>query len=84
MNLDETIKYYVEKAEDCEAIEAEWRGKAIEYRQTANYLIDLKEMKSKEGDRLVGFASFTDDTSRLKKFLNHFAPTKLRGDDDKN
>ena len=48
MNLDETIKYYVEKAEDCEAIETEWREKAIEYRQTANYLIDLKEMKAQK------------------------------------
>ena len=82
MNLDETIKYYVEKAEDCEAIVAQWKEKATEYRQTANYLIALKEMQSGTNDKSVGFTSFKDDTSRLKKFLNHFAPTKLRGDDD--
>lgn len=58
MNLDETIKYYVEKAEDCEAIEAEWREKATEYRQTANYLIALKEMQSGTNDKSVGFTSF--------------------------
>lgn len=46
MNLDETIKYYVEKAEDCEAIVAQWKEKATEYRQTADYLIALKEMQS--------------------------------------
>ena len=67
MNLDETIKYYVEKAEDCEAIVAQWKEKTTEYRQTADYLIALKEMQSE---------------SRLEKFLNHFAPTKPRGDDD--
>lgn len=61
MNLDETIKYYVEKAEDCEAIEAEWKEKATEYRQTANYLIELREMQE-------------DKTSHLEKFLNRFAP----------
>lgn len=82
MNLDETIKYYVEKAEDCEAIVAQWKEKATEYRQTANYLIALKEMQSKTNDRSIGFTSFKDNTSRLKKILNHFAPTKLRGDDD--
>lgn len=77
MNLDETIKYYVEKAEGCEAIVAQWKEKATEYRQTANYLITLKEMQSKTNGRLVGFTSFKDDTSRLEKFLNHFAPTEL-------
>lgn len=50
MNLDETIKYYVEKAEDCEAIVAQWKEKATEYRQTANYLIALKEMQSKSSE----------------------------------
>lgn len=82
MNLDETIKYYVEKAEDCEAIVAQWKEKATEYRQTANYLIALKEMQSGTNDKSVGFTSFKDDTSRLKNFLNHFATTKLRGDDN--
>ena len=84
MNLDETIKYYVKKAEDCEAIVAQWKEKATEYRQTANYLIALKEMQSGTNDRSVGFTSFKDNTSRLEKFLNHFAPTKLRGDVDEN
>ena len=82
MNLDETIKYYIEKAEGCEAIVAQWKEKATEYRQTANYLITLKEMQSGTNDKSVGFTSFKDNTSRLKKFLNHFAPTELRGDDD--
>ena len=50
MNLDEAIKYYVEKAEDCEAIVAQWKKKATEYRQTANYLITLKEMQSKSSE----------------------------------
>lgn len=69
MNLDETIKYYVEKAEMCEELEIQWREKATEYRQTANYLIELREMQE-------------DKTSHLEKFLNRFAPTKLRGDDN--
>lgn len=69
MNLDETIKYYVEKAEDCETIVAQWKEKVTEYRQTANYLIELREMQE-------------DKTSHLEKFLNRFVPTKLRGDDD--
>ena len=72
MNLDETIKYYVEKAEGCDAIVAQWKEKATEYKQTANYLIALKEMQSETNDR----------TSYLEKILNQFAPTKLRGDDD--
>lgn len=38
---------------------------------------DEKEMQSKTNSRLVGFTSFKDDTSRLEKFLNHFAPTEL-------
>lgn len=84
MNLDEAIKYYVEKAETCEELETQWRAKATEYRQTANYLIELREMQPKTNGRTVGFTSFEDKTSRLEKFLNHFAPTKLRGDDDKN
>ena len=46
MNLNEKIKYYVEKAENCEAIATQWKEKAIEYRQTANYLIVLKEVRS--------------------------------------
>ena len=50
MNLDEAIKYYVEKAEDCEAIVAQWKGRATEYRQTTNYLITLKEMQSKSSE----------------------------------
>lgn len=77
MNLDEAIKSYVKKAEDCEAIVAQWKEKATEYRQTANYLIALKEMQSKTNNRSVGFTSFKDDTFRLEKFLNHFAPTEL-------
>lgn len=65
MDLDETIKYYIEKAETCEKLEIQWREKATEYRQTANYLIELKEMQSK-----------TDKSSHLEKFLNRFTPTK--------
>ena len=42
MNLDETIKYYVEKAEDCEAIVAQWKEKATEYRQLAEWLTEVK------------------------------------------
>jgi len=49
-SLNETIKYYVEKAEDCEAIVAQWKEKATEYRQTANYLIAQKEMQSKSSE----------------------------------
>ncbi len=45
MNLDETIKYYVEKAEDCEAIVAQWKEKATEYRQLAEQLTELKNRR---------------------------------------
>lgn len=45
MNLDETIKYYVEKAEDCEAIVAQWKKKATEYRQLAEQLTELKNRR---------------------------------------
>lgn len=77
MNLDDAIKYYVEETESCEAIAAKWKEKATEYRQTADYLIALKEMQSGTNGRSVGFTSFKDDTSHLEKFLNHFAPTEL-------
>ena len=45
MNLNETIKYYVEKAEDCEAIVAQWKEKATEYRQLAERLTELKNRR---------------------------------------
>ena len=45
MNLDETIKYYVEKAEDCEAIVAQWKEKATEYRQLAEWLTEVKNRR---------------------------------------
>lgn len=45
MNLDETIEYYVEKAEDCEAIVAQWKEKATEYRQLAEQLTELKNRR---------------------------------------
>ena len=45
MNLDETIKYYVEKAEDCEAIVAQWKEKVTEYRQLAERLTELKNRR---------------------------------------
>lgn len=45
MNLDEAIKYYVEKAEDCESIVAQWKEKATEYRQLAEQLTELKNRR---------------------------------------
>ena len=45
MNLDETIKYYVEKAEGCEAIVAQWKEKATEYRQLAEWLTEVKNRR---------------------------------------
>lgn len=45
MNLDETIKYYVEKAEGCDAIVAQWKEKATEYRQLAKQLTELKNRR---------------------------------------
>lgn len=45
MNLDERIKCYVEKAEDCEAIVAQWKEKAVEYRQLAESLTELKNRR---------------------------------------
>lgn len=45
MSLDETIKYYIEKAEDCDAIVAQWKEKATEYRQLAEQLTELKNRR---------------------------------------
>ena len=43
---------------------------------------DEEEMQSETNNGLIGFTSSKNSTSRLKKFLNHFPFTKMRGDDD--
>lgn len=43
---------------------------------------DEEEMQSETNNGLIGFTSFKNGTSRLKKFLNHFPFTKMRGDED--